>query len=93
MSAWQRFVWSLPVIFVSQLVEIQSEVVKLIAILMLLCTCVLSWWMYLLMEKMFVETKSYENKNFALEIMSVHCGFAQSKWKKQTKAIKLGAVF
>ena len=60
---------------------------------MLLCTCVLSRWMYLLMEKMFVETKLHKNKNFALEIMSVHCGFAQSKWKNQTKAIKLGAVF
>ena len=73
MSAWQRFVWSLPVIFVSQLVEIQSEVVKLIAIcinaFMHLCTFT--------MKNM--ETKSYENGNFALEIMSVHCGFAQSK--------------
>ena len=60
---------------------------------MLLCTCVLSRWMYLLMEKRFVETKSYENKNVALEIISVHCGFAQSKWKKANKGYQAWGSF
>ena len=49
--------------------------------------------MYLLMEKMFVETKSYENKNFALEKYFSPLWVCSIKMKKANKGYQAWGSF